>query len=162
LLSKSERINSDELRSAIVLLTSKRKFILLIDDFNLFDQLASDFASGNNPLLQVNNIKIVMTESSEHNFLSSRINNVKEITLGPFTEAELLNFLEESYISDFPTDAIKDLITANADLIPGNIKSFIQDLILLGIMKFFEGGVSFLMNKINFPIYIKHTLLSMT
>ncbi len=129
--------------SAIVLLTSKSKFILLIDDFNLFDQLASDLLLEIIPLFQVNNIKIVMTESSEHNFLSSRINNVKEITLGPFTEDELLSFLEESYISDFPNEAIKNLITANADLIPGNIKSFIQDLILLGIMKFSEGGVFF-------------------
>ena len=143
LLSKSEKELIHELRSAIVLLTSKSKFILLIDDFNLFDQLASDLLLEIIPLFQVNNIKIVMTESSEHNFLSSRINNVKEITLGPFTEDELLSFLEESYISDFPTEAIKNLITANADLIPGNIKSFIQDLILLGIMKFSEGGVYF-------------------
>ena len=143
LLSKSEKELIHGLRSAIVLLTSKSKFILLIDDFNLFDQLASDLLLEIIPLFQVNNIKIVMTESSEHNFLSARINNIKEITLGPFTEDELLSFLKESYSSDFPREAIKNLITSNADLVPGNIKSFIQDLILLGIMKFSEGGVFF-------------------
>jgi len=93
LLSKSEKELIHGLRSAIVLLTSKSKFILLIDDFNLFDQLASDLLLEIIPLFQVNNIKIVMTESSEHNFLSARINNIKEITLGPFTEDELLSFL---------------------------------------------------------------------
>ena len=141
LLSKSEKEIIDQLRITVALLTSKSKFILLIDDFNLYDQLASDLLLEIIPLLQVNNIKVVITESSEHNFLSSRINNVKEITSGPFTEDEMLTFLEESYISDFPQKDIKNLITANADLIPGNIKSFIKDLILLGIMKFSERGV---------------------
>ena len=143
LLSKSEKEIIDELRITVALLTSKSKFILLIDDFNLYDQLASDLLLEIIPLLQVNNIKVVITESSEHNFLSSRINNLKEITSGPFTEDEMLTFLDESYIHDFPKKDIKNLITANADLIPGNIKSFIKDLILLGIMKFSESGVSF-------------------
>ena len=102
LLSKSEKEIIDELRITVALLTSKSKFILLIDDFNLYDQLASDLLLEIIPLLQVNNIKVVITESSEHNFLSSRINNVREITSGPFTEDEMLTFLEESYISDFP------------------------------------------------------------
>ncbi|HSW54989.1 MAG TPA: tetratricopeptide repeat protein, partial [Ignavibacteriaceae bacterium] len=63
--------------------------------------------------------------------------------LGAFTKEEMILFLEESYISDFPKDDIKKLITANADLIPGNIKSFVKDLILFGIMKFSERGVIF-------------------
>ncbi|MDZ7625133.1 MAG: protein kinase [Ignavibacteriaceae bacterium] len=143
LLRKSEKAIIDELRTTIALLTSKNKFILLIDDFNLYDPLASDFLVEIIPLLQVNNIKVIIAESSGHSFLSSRINNVKNITLGAFTKEEMILFLEESYSSDFPKDDIKKLITANADLIPGNIKSFIKDLILIGIMKFSESGVFF-------------------
>lgn len=161
LLRKSEKEIIDELRITVALLTSKSKFILLVDDFNLYDPLASDLLLEIIPLLQVNNIKLIITESSEHSFLSSRINNLKEITSGPFTEDELLTFLEESYILDFPKKDIKNLITANADLIPGNIKSFIKDLILLGIMKFSESGVSFSdekdklsnLSKAHFAIY---------
>jgi serine/threonine protein kinase len=143
LLRKSEREIIDELPATVALLTSKNKFILLLDDFNLYDSLASDILVEIIPVLQVNNIKVIIAESSEHDFLSSRINNVTDITLGPFTKEELTLFLEESYSSDFPKEDIKKLITANADLIPGNIKSFIKDLILFGIMKFSEKGVVF-------------------
>jgi serine/threonine protein kinase/tetratricopeptide (TPR) repeat protein len=143
LLRKSEKEIIDELRTTIALLTSKNKFILLIDDFNLYDSLASDFLVEIIPLLQVNNVKVIIAETSGHSFLSSRINNVKDITLGSFTKEEMMLFLEESYSSDFPKDDIKKLITANADLIPGNIKSFIKDLILFGIIKFSERGVIF-------------------
>lgn len=137
--SGSEILN--ELRQVIALLASKNKFILLIDDFNLYNQLASEFLLEIIPLLQVNNVKVVVSESSEHSFTSSGLNNVKEITLGPFTEEELRCFLEESFSPDFPINDLKDLIVTNADLIPGNIKSFIKDLILFGIMKFSKDGV---------------------
>ncbi len=142
LLRKSEKEIIDEFRVTIALLTSKSKFILLIDDFNLYDLLASDLLVEIIPLLQVNNIKVVVTESSDHNFLSARINNVKDITLGPFTNEEMIQFLEESYSSIIPQEDLKKLINTSADLIPGNIKSFIKDLILFGIMKFTESGVN--------------------
>ncbi|MBE0570599.1 MAG: protein kinase, partial [Ignavibacteriaceae bacterium] len=143
LLRKSEREIVDELRLTVALLTSKSKFVLLIDDFNLYDPLVSDLLVEIIPLLQVNNIKVIIAESSAHSFLSSRINNVKEITLGSFTKDEMILFLEESYSSEFPKEHLEKLITSNADLIPGNIKSFIKDLILFGIMKFSESGVFF-------------------
>jgi serine/threonine protein kinase len=143
LLRKSEKEIIDELRMTVALLTSKSKFILLIDDFNLYNQLASDLLVEIIPLLQVNNIKVILSESSGHSVLSSKINNIKDITLGPFTKEEMVSFIEESYSSDFPQEDIKRLITTNADLIPGNIKSFIKDLILFGIMKFSESGLIF-------------------
>ena len=143
LLRKSEKEIIDELRITVALLTSKSKFILLVDDFNLYDPLVSDLLVEIIPLLQVNNIKLIITESSEHSFLSSRINNVKDIALGPFTKDEMVIFLEDSYSSDFPKEDLKRLITANADLVPGNIKLFIKDLLLFGIMKFSERGITF-------------------
>ena len=140
-LNPKEIIN--EFKTLIAIISSNSKFILLIDDLNLFDQLVSNLLLEIIPILQVNNIKVIVSESSEHEFLSDKINNRKELTLGPFTGQELITFLEESYNSDFPRDTIKDLIIKNADLIPGNIKSFIKDLILFGIMKFSEKGVVF-------------------
>ena len=131
-----------EFRNLVAVISSKCSFILLIDDFNSYDQLLGNLLMDIIPILQVNNIKVIVSESSEHEVLSSGINSLKEIILGAFTEAELEKFLNESYSSDLPRDKIKNLILKNADLIPGNIKSFIKDLILFGIMKFSEDGMT--------------------
>ena len=139
--SKEKLIN--RIRSIVASLTSQSKFLLLIDDFNLYDPLVGNIFSEIIPQFQVNNIKVVICESSEQSFLSSRINNIREINLGPFTKEEMLNFIEESYSVDIPQNELKDLINTNADLVPGNIKSFIKDLILFGIMKFSGRGVDF-------------------
>jgi len=139
--SGNEIIN--EFRNCIAIISSKSKFILLIDDFNLYDQLVSNLLLDIIPLLQVNNTKIVLIESSEHEVISGRVNNLKEISLGAFIGKELKTFLEDSFYSDFPHETIQNLIIKNADLIPGNIKSFIKDLILFGIMKFIPDGLIF-------------------
>ncbi|HEY6437586.1 MAG TPA: hypothetical protein VIY47_13420, partial [Ignavibacteriaceae bacterium] len=132
-----------DIKTLIAIISSNSRFILLIDDLNLYDQLVSNLLLEIIPILQVNNIKVIVSESSEHEFFSSKINNRKDLTLGPFVGQELKAFLEESYSSDFPRESIEGLIIKNADLIPGNIKSFIKDLILFGIMKFSENGVIF-------------------
>ena len=147
LLGKSEKKIIDELLSAVALLSFRSKFILLIDDFNLYDQLANDLMLEIIPLFQVNNIKVIISESSEYNYLSKRLNNVKEITLGPFTKEEMILFIEESYSSEFPKEHLKKLIIANADLVPGNIKAFIKDLILFEIIKYSGGGIAFSDNE---------------
>ena len=143
LLDLSSKEIISEFRTSIAIISSNSKFILLIDDLNLYDQLVSNLLLDIIPILQVNNIKIIVSESSEHEFLSAKINNRKELSLGPFVGQELITFLEESYSSDFPRETLKNLIIKNADLIPGNIKSFIKDLILFGIMKFSESRVIF-------------------
>ena len=143
LMNKTEEEVIKELRSTVILLSSRIKFILLIDDFNLFDQLSIDLLLEVLPFFQVNNIKVIISESSEHDFISTKINNVREVTLGSFTDEEMTNFLQESYHDEVARQELQKLILSYADLIPGNIKSFIKDLILFGIMKFSENGISF-------------------
>ncbi|MGB5289137.1 MAG: protein kinase, partial [Ignavibacteriaceae bacterium] len=155
LMNKSQEEVLDDLRSTIILLSSRSKFILLIDDFNLFDQLTIDLLLEIVPFLQVNGIKVIISESSEHDFLSSKINNVQEVNVGPFTIEEMSKLLEESYSNDFPKKEMHDLILLHADLIPGNIKSFIKDLILLGIMKFSENGILFSDDEDKLPVLKK-------
>ncbi len=142
-LSEERKKEIDALRQIAAAITSQSSFILLIDDFNLYDKLTSDFLLEIIPLFQVNNTKVVVNESQGHDFLSAELNNVKEIILGPFNNDEMIKFLEDSYSREIPLGELKELITTNADLIPGNIKAFIKDLILFGIMKFSETGVSF-------------------
>ena len=161
LMNKSEEEILDDLRSTIILISARSKFILLIDDFNLFDQLTINLVLEIIPFLQVNGIKVIISESSEHNFLSSKINNVREINLGSFTVEEMTQMLDESFSNEFPQKEIHNLILTYSDLIPGNIKSFMKDLILLGIMKFSEKGISFsdeedklsVLKKAHFAIY---------
>jgi tetratricopeptide (TPR) repeat protein len=142
-LSDGKKKEIDKLKQITAAVASQCKIILLIDDFNLYDQLTSNFLLEVIPLLQVNNSKVIVNESQGHELLSSSLNNVKEVTLGPFTNSEMLQFLEESYSKKVPVAELKELIITNADLIPGNIKAFIKDLILFGIMHFSETGVSF-------------------
>lgn len=142
-MNKTDDEIVQELRSTVILLSSKAKFILLIDDFNLFDQLSMDLLLEILPFFQVNNIKVVISESSEHDFISTKINNMREVTLGSFTDDEMTSFLQESYSDEIAIKELQKLILSYADLIPGNIKSFIKDLILFGIMKFSERGISF-------------------
>ncbi|MBK9098641.1 MAG: protein kinase [bacterium] len=142
-LSDGKKKEIDELKQITAAVASQCTIILLIDDFNLYDQLTSNFLLEVIPLLQVNNSKVIVNESQGHELLSSSLNNVKEVTLGPFTNSEMFQFLEESYSKEVPIAELKELIITNADLIPGNIKAFIKDLILFGIMHFSASGVSF-------------------
>ena len=145
----------DDFRNCIAIISSNSKFILLLDDFNLYDQLISDLLLDVIPILQVNNTKVILSESSHHEFISSKLSNLKEITLGAFVEKELKIFLEESFYSDFPKESLQSLIVKNADLIPGNIKLFINDLIQFGIMKFSSDGITFHDRKEKFTSIIK-------
>ncbi len=140
-LNPAEIIN--DIKPLIAIISTNSKFILLIDDLNLYDNLVSNLLLEIIPILQVNNIKIIVSESSEHDYFSTRINNRRELTLGPFVGHELKTFLDESYNTDVPRETIESLVIKNADLIPGNIKSFIKDLILFGILKFSENGIIF-------------------
>lgn len=143
LLKKNPKEITNELRPTVALLTSRARFLLLINDFNLYDQFVSSLLLEVIPLLQVNNIKVIVSESSENEFITSKLNNVKTIILGSFKNDELVQFIQDSYYSDFPTEPLQKLIITNADLIPGNIKAFIKDLILFGVIRYTDKGVVF-------------------
>ncbi len=71
------------------------------------------------------------------------ISNTYEFQLNPFTEHHLKEFLNLSYISSFPKDELHKYIALYSDLLPGNIRQFIKDLILLNVLKFNNGKSSF-------------------
>lgn len=129
-------------RSAITPLLLKCRFILLIDDFNLMDEFASELFQEIIPVLQVNNIKVIVAESSENPFYSGKLHNVKEVLLHPFTDEQLNEFIDKSFIDGFPKNEMKALIQSHSDLIPGNIISFIKDLIYFDILQFSGSGAA--------------------
>ncbi len=131
----------EDLHSILSVITSKSKFILLIDDYNLFDPFTSDMIKEMIPALQVNNIKVIVSESSDFDYSSKDINNLREISVGSFVERQLSGFLNIAFYDLFPRDQLKDLILSYADLLPGNIIDFIRDMINLKVIHFDPGEV---------------------
>ncbi len=129
------------LKSVITKISIGTEFILVIDDFNLLDDFVLDVCSEILPILQVNGIKIILTERSDHNSSANEIlNKIVEINLTPFTDEGLNEYLNEAFASFFPKDQLKKLIVKYADLLPGSIVSFMRDLILLNIIRFTHDG----------------------
>ncbi|MCH9028221.1 MAG: protein kinase [Bacteroidetes bacterium] len=140
-LNKSEKDFIDGLHSLLPIITSRSNFTLLIDDYNLFDKFSGEIISDLIPLLQVNGIKVIISESSDIDYTSGNINNLKELTIGSFTDRQLSDYLELAFYNLFPKNELKEIILLYADLLPGNIIEFISDLIGLQIIIFERDGV---------------------
>lgn len=131
----------DQLKSVINQLGVTTKFILLLDGFNFYDEFTLEVLKNIFPILQVSGIKIILCENSEFDIKSEIINNQREINLSPFTDSQLDEFIEKSFYRQFPREELKKSILLYADLLPGNVTSFIKDLILLKVIQFDAGGV---------------------
>jgi serine/threonine protein kinase/tetratricopeptide (TPR) repeat protein len=141
LLDKADDELLKEFKPLIAKISSVCKFILLIDDFNLFDDFASELFRDTIQIMQINNIKIIIAESSEQEASTNKLYNVKEILLSSFTENQLDEFIDKSFIDSFPKEAVGKLILSHSDLMPGSIISFIKDLLQLSILQFSGSGV---------------------
>jgi len=136
-----------ELPKVISLIAKKSKFILLIDDFNLLDDLSSEILSTILPVFQINSIKIILAETADNRYRSTEINNVRDVLLSSFTDVQVTEFIKQSYSSFFPLEDVINLILKYSDLLPGSIVSFIKDLILLKIIRFLPSGVEINKNE---------------
>ena len=141
-LKKNDKDYLDELHSIISIITNKSKLVLLIDDYNLFDSFAAEVISTLIPILQVNGSKVIIAESSDFDYASESINNLRELLVSPFTEKQLLSYLQLAFYVFFPRELVQDLILRFADLLPGNVIDFIKDLINLQIIVFSKDGAS--------------------
>lgn len=141
-ITKSEKDYLDELHSIISIITNKSQFVVLIDDYNLFDSLAKEVISELIPIFQVNGLKIIISEASDFDYASDNINNLREVLVGSFTQRQLNDYLELAFYDLFPKEDVSDLILRFADLLPGNVVDFIKDLINLQIILFDKDGVT--------------------
>ncbi len=137
----------DDLKSLFNNLPEECKFILILDAFNTYDNYTLEVFKNIIPILQVNKIKIILTENSDRQFLTDFIFNLREIDLTPFTEVQLNEYLEKSLSSIFPKEELKRLIMSYADLLPGSLEGFIKDIILLKILTFSGKGVKITADK---------------
>ena len=126
----------DELKSLLGKITQVCNFILLLDGFNFYDDFTLEVLKNIFPILQVNGIKIILSENTNAVDKTDIINNFREVNLTPFTETQLNEFIERSYYPAFPSWELKKMVLQYADLLPGNIIGFIRDLILLKLIQF--------------------------
>ncbi|RPI66314.1 MAG: hypothetical protein EHM47_16960, partial [Ignavibacteriales bacterium] len=131
----------DEIKGIFSQLVRNCRFILLIDDFNYLDELSLQLFREIIPVLQVNNIKVVLTENSEKATAVNYIHNLHQLDLSPFTDNQVQEMLEKSFYSYYPIEELKKLVLQYADLLPGSIEAFIKDLIIFGIIRFTADGV---------------------
>jgi serine/threonine protein kinase/tetratricopeptide (TPR) repeat protein len=132
---------SDELKGIFSQIIRSCRFILLIDEFNSLDELSIEVLSGIIPLLQVQNIRIVITEDSEKLSRTEFIHNQHQINISPFTEQQVQDLMDKSFYNYYPKEELKRLILSHADLLPGSIYAFIKDLIVFGIIEFTYDGI---------------------
>ena len=111
-------------------------FIILFDNFNDIDELTHDVLKNIIPILQVNKRKFILAENPDSTILSDGIFELQEIILTSFSEHDINEFLEKSYFEEFPRNDVKKIILKYADLLPGNIKTFLKDILLQGILDY--------------------------
>lgn len=137
---------TEKLKSIFLRITRNNKFILLLDDFNKFDDFNIELLKEIIPILQAADIKLVISETEEKPILSDFIFNTKTFYLLPFSNEELYGCLEKSFFNMFPKEELKNIIKTKSDLLPGNIFSVIRNLVYLDIIKYDYNGVFLLKN----------------
>ena len=131
----------DELKSIFNAITRITDFIIIMDGFNNYDEFMLSVLKNIVPIFQVNKIKVILAETSDFNYKSDIIFNLREINLTPFTDVHLEEYINRSFYKLFPKEDLKKLILRYADLLPGNIVSFIKDIVILNIIRFSPDGV---------------------
>ena len=138
--SSSELI--DELKGIFARVTQESNFTLILDDFNNYDNFTLEMIRDILPILQVNKIKIIITEDSNYDYTSNSFHNVKEINLTPFTDVQVSELIEKSYYEFFPKEELTKLILLYADLLPGSIEGFIKDCLQLDIIQYKQDEIT--------------------
>lgn len=123
------------------------ELLIAIDDFNLYDSFTIEVLLEVFPILQINQFKIIISESSVYNYASTLISNLCDIQLNQFTDHQLSEYIDLSYSLLFPKRELKKFIQLYSDLLPGSIKQFIKDIIILDVMKFDPAGITFKANE---------------
>lgn len=143
LFSTEEIELSDQLKAFLTRVTENKKFLLMIDDYNLYDNFAVESINEILQILQINRVKIIVAESSEFDYATGKLFNVRDINLTPFTERQLSEFLDLSYFTNFPKHKLRKVILDYADLLPGSVVQFIKDILILGVMRYTSDEINF-------------------
>ncbi|MFA6978353.1 MAG: protein kinase [Ignavibacteriaceae bacterium] len=135
------RLDIETLIARFSEISKAKNFILILDDYNLLDEVVKEILLRIIPILQVNGCKIILLEDQPTGSSSVALPNKIELQLSPFFQKEILVFLEENFSSSFPLKTMATLIKKYADLYPGNILLFINELIANKVLIFSKDGI---------------------
>ncbi len=139
-LSDKFEVLLNDLKSISSRLSISNDFILVIDDFNLLDELSQEIITQLLPIFQANNIHVILSEDKNFSRQSEFIHNLNDIELKEFTEENIKSLVDDSFSAFFPRENLFKLILDYSDRSPGNIVSFVGDLILSEILDFNSEG----------------------
>ena len=131
----------NDLKLVVNKVSQLSRFILLLDDFNLYDNFSLEIFKEIFPIFQVNGCNVILTEKSDLDYVTGFINNLIELNLSSFTTAQTEELLEKTYAQFFPVKDVKKLVMQYADFLPGNIIEFLKDIVLLKIIQFEYDGI---------------------
>ncbi len=124
----------DNIKQILNNTSNVNKLIVMLDDYNLYDDFTKEILTEIIPILQIKQAKIILSESSDYDHSASSLSNLCDVQLIQFTDHQLSEFLDLSYSINFPKRELKKFVLLYADLLPGSIKQFIRDLILLKVL----------------------------
>jgi len=136
LLADETKINIELLKKLLVKLLHFQKFILIIDDFDKFDEIIQEYLIQLLPVLQINGCKIILFTEQLSGAHFAEISNKTQTVIKPFTTEEIHAFLKKSFSGFIPKSKLEVFILRYSDYLPGSIILFIRDLALFGIIKF--------------------------
>jgi serine/threonine protein kinase/Tfp pilus assembly protein PilF len=137
----------DEVKGLFSTIIRSCRFIMVIDDFNLLDELSVELFREIIPLFQVHNIKLIITENSDRTYITGFIHNQHQLNLSPFTETQLQEYTDNTFYNYYPKEDLKKIILHYSDLLPGSIESFVQDLLISGILCYREDNIHLVSNE---------------
>lgn len=141
ILSNNSENLAVDLKLVVNKVTSLGRFILLLDDFNLYDSFTLEVFKEIFPVFQVNGCHVILTEKSDLDYVTGFINNSILLDLTSFTTVQIDELLHKTYADFFPLEEVQQLIMQHADFLPGNVIEFLRDLVLLQIIRFEYDGI---------------------
>jgi len=140
-LSSDLILEFETLKKTLVKLTKREKFILLIDDFDLLDEVIQEYLLQVFPILQINGCKIIIFKDTVSDLAETSIKSKTEKTIATLNAEEIHYFLKQNFAPFFPKSKLEVLILRHSDHLPGNIIQFIRDLTLFDVVKFYDDRI---------------------
>lgn len=141
LFNENIDLNIETLTVVFAEISKSQKFILILDDFNLLDEVVKEVLYHIIPVLQVNGCKIILLEDQAAASSAEAIPNKTEHQLDPLSQEDIPFFLKENFAEYFPQKQLAPLIEKFADLFPGNILLFLNELIANKMLIFSKEGI---------------------
>ncbi len=139
------------LRRILIKVALREPFVIIIDDFELLDDISKSLLLNVSSILAQYNVKFILTVSTYYikDFESNNLSNSEHIILTPLSKDKVRLYLEKAFHFDFPYDEVTDLIVEFTDCYPSTVNEFINYSILEDWLTYDSSGFHIDKKKIN-------------